>query len=1146
MLQLRLLDGVELILDGRVRVLGPPQRRGVLAVLAVRRGQWVSGAALVDALYEGARVPSSGTGVVQTHISALRRVLEPDRAPRATPTVLLSGHGGYQLRVTDEQVDVGVFDRLVAAAGDAGAAGDWGRAELLYAEALALYSGEPLAGIPGPWAEQQRMVLAERRLAVVEDSLEIAVRHGRAAQTIDTLRMLTAEHPLRERLRALLMRALADRGRRSEALAVYRDTRRLLVDELGVEPGAELRRVHERILEGWEPAPVSPADEPAPEWDSEPIRLLDRERELSDLDTWVRRAGSGRGGLILITGRSGYGKTCLLDEFARRYPRSVRIDLLPGDDLAAEMLRQLGGASEVEGDERADDHAMAARLRTAIAQRTAAPARGADATADAQGSADQPLLVLIDNAAEMDDRSAKVLAAITPGLRRSRALVVMTLDERSWDQRVLDLHASLEPLAVEILRPRRLSPAGIAELFRERTGVACPAELATRIQWAAGEIPMLVDALISDLADREDPTRIPDRMLDGRYSRAITRLLQWFSADGAVMMRALSVLQEFEPGIATLAAAADEAPGVTRQRCELLADAGILASADPPAVRHPLIANTIHRLSGREESARFCTAAAEHERRVGFPARRVARYLRELCGPRYARWTVVLVDAAEEALRDCVIVEAVRWLELALHICGPEERDDLLVRLGQLELWTNPAAARARLDEALRGQRARGVNPTAAVPLAWTMAMRREATAAIPLLHTVIAETEARDRRSADNVRASLWMVAALTAQTWNDLIADLSAGISRELDTRPPDGAGGELDTGMPDGAGSERDTGMPDGDGSELVSDPRARAARDDITAAMLTWADAFGVRIDARTALERLTPGAGAPALPRPLIGMQAHLAMWGGDLGTALRLTELRADQHFGAIDTYRAILRSEVMLRSGAYRDVLAELGPVLGDIDDALIVPPATVAAQYAHALLCLGRVAEAEQWLDRRTADANPETWEWTVALHIRALVCAERGDVRKALGHFLEVGRRVGAVGIANPAHIPWRSSAAIQLLCIGERARAHELVSEELALAHRWNTPATIGRAMRVLAAAAPGGPDAALLERAVALLHTQDSPVELIPALLDLARLHSRAGNPDRARPLLDEARTLAEPIGAARHLAEIDALLAGTS
>ncbi|MEF2526921.1 AfsR/SARP family transcriptional regulator [Streptomyces sp. CS62] len=221
----------------------------MLCALAFRRRQWVSAQSLLAALYEDS-APTSGVGVIQTHVAGLRRVLEPERRPRAAGTVLLSGHGGYQLRIGDDQTDLGEFEHLVAEGKHAREHSDWQKAEQLYDRALRLYRGEPLAGIPGPYAAMWRATLAERRLAVLEDSLDVEIALGRHDSVIDRLRVLTTEHPLRERPRALLMRALHLAGRQSDALEVYARTRRLLIDELGVDPGPELRALHGRILSG--------------------------------------------------------------------------------------------------------------------------------------------------------------------------------------------------------------------------------------------------------------------------------------------------------------------------------------------------------------------------------------------------------------------------------------------------------------------------------------------------------------------------------------------------------------------------------------------------------------------------------------------------------------------------------------------------------------------------------------------------------------------------------------------------------------------------------------------------------------------------------------------------------------------------------
>ncbi|MGW4845504.1 BTAD domain-containing putative transcriptional regulator [Nocardia brasiliensis] len=1094
-LRLTLLNGVEAHRGDQVLPLGPPQRRAVLSVLAFRRRQWVSADSLLTALYDGVP-PASGVGVIQTYISALRRVLEPDRPPRTPPTVLLSGHGGYQLRIDDEQLDLGVFDRLVGEASRAREAGELVRAEDRYTRALALYAGEPLTGLPGPFAQRQRVALAERRLAVVEDSLDIAVALGRSDEVIDRLRVLTAEHPLRERPRAVLMRALYARGSQSEALEVYRQTRNLLVDRLGVEPGPELRRLHEQILSGAEASePPRPPAMPREAVESDSPRtgtaerfgivstrwpepaapvVFERAWELAQIGAWVERAATGSGGLLVISGLPGFGKSQLLDEVARRSAGVRRIDLTPPWDVAP----PLGLIAEL----------AETTLEPAVSDAHAAEVLCASLL-EASGVA-APLLVVVDGADLMDERSARVLAAAAPRLRRMPVLLILALDERAWEPAVLALHGRLEPPAVAILRLSGLSVPAIEGLYEQRTGMRCPPGLAAEIQRATAGIPLLAGALIADLPTMRDPGRIPEFLPEGCYSRSISRLLGRYAPRGVVMLRALAVLQEVGPSLEILAAACAEPLSEVRHRCELLAATGILAAVSPPVFQHPLIGNTIRWLCRREDADRFRIAAAEQARSAGYSARQVAAILHDLVGAKYARWTVVLLDAAEECLRQGLIPDAVRQLTAALRIAAPADRDDILVRLGQLELWTNPAAARAHLEEALHSQRERGVAPSALIPLTWTMSTRWQAAAAMALLDAVLTETEQRDPLAAQDIHAASWAVAGLTAAGWRKFVAGL------------------------------------------------RTAGAADQISTAVLTWDDAFGVRYSARETLARFPaeadPARGWAALPQQLVGLLAHLSMWSGDLALAKQLSAQPREHHFGTIDVYRLILHSEVLLRCGEYRAALRVLAPAVGVLDDESIRPPLALVAQYAHALLGLGRLDEAQRRLDSVAEQANPETWEWTVVLHVKGMLCAAQGDSRQAVAHYLDCGRRVGAVGISNPAHIPWRSSAALELVGLGERARAAELAAAEYELAQRWDTPATLGRALRAMAAAAPDGVDADLLSRAVEQLRRYDSPVELVPALLELA-----AARPEAATELRQEARNLAERMGATRYLALID-------
>ena len=237
-MQIRLLGTVDVDLDDRPLKLAGPKQRAVLSMLALRANSTVSVERLVEGLW-GEEPPGTAAKMVQQYVSQLRRLLPDDGAAR------IATHGrGYELQVDPAAVDALRFERLVALAVDGN--GDRGT---LAREALALWHGAPLAGmLEEPFAAAEVRRLEELHLAATELALEDDLDAGRHAEVIGRLRALVDEHPLRERLRALLMLALYRAGRQAEALDVFRDARYALVETLGLEPGPELRRLQEAIL----------------------------------------------------------------------------------------------------------------------------------------------------------------------------------------------------------------------------------------------------------------------------------------------------------------------------------------------------------------------------------------------------------------------------------------------------------------------------------------------------------------------------------------------------------------------------------------------------------------------------------------------------------------------------------------------------------------------------------------------------------------------------------------------------------------------------------------------------------------------------------------------------------------------------------
>ena len=226
----------------------------MLAILLLHAGQVVPSDRLIDLIW-GESAPPTAATALQGYVSQLRKVIEPDRA---TPSVIVTEGSGYVARVADGQLDVARFEQLVARGRADLAAGRSGEAAGCLAEALALWHGPALANVRNEaFAQEPIRRLEEMRIAAVEDHLDALLALGRHGEAVAELEALVAEHPVRERLRGQLMLALYRSGRQAEALEAFAAGRRLLVDELGIEPGDQLRALHQRILEQ-DPALAAP------------------------------------------------------------------------------------------------------------------------------------------------------------------------------------------------------------------------------------------------------------------------------------------------------------------------------------------------------------------------------------------------------------------------------------------------------------------------------------------------------------------------------------------------------------------------------------------------------------------------------------------------------------------------------------------------------------------------------------------------------------------------------------------------------------------------------------------------------------------------------------------------------------------------
>jgi DNA-binding SARP family transcriptional activator len=373
--QYRILGPLEVGNGGRVLDLGRRKQRAVLAALVVEANRVVSLDRLIDELW-GEEAPAQATASLQAYVSNLRRVLEPGRQPRQRPEVLVTQPPGYLLRVAPQDIDAVRFSTLadegrrLVEEGDA----DGGRRRLR--EALSLWRGPALADFAEErFAQVEAARLEELRLAAVEDRLQADIDLGAHAAAAAELDRLVADHPLRERLWALLMMALYRSGRQADALRAYQEARRFLGEELGIEPSPALRRLesdilaHAPSLEWQRPQRQvtmrsAPADHAPAPWPGD-APFVGRERELGRLRETLEAASTGHGRVILVHGEAGIGKTRIARElvaeglargFESAWGRAYEGGSTPAFWPWVEVIRSLLTSVDAEAVQRAVGH----------------------------------------------------------------------------------------------------------------------------------------------------------------------------------------------------------------------------------------------------------------------------------------------------------------------------------------------------------------------------------------------------------------------------------------------------------------------------------------------------------------------------------------------------------------------------------------------------------------------------------------------------------------------------------------------------------------------------------------------------------------------------------------------------------------------
>jgi DNA-binding SARP family transcriptional activator/tetratricopeptide (TPR) repeat protein len=496
--------------------------RAVLAALLLRANHVVSVDELAEVLW-GADPPPSARVNVQNYVMRLRSTLDPAGSRIATQP------NGYLIVVGDGELDVARFEALLREARAAAGDGRWPDAASHAAAALALWRGEPLADAGSDLlAAREAPRLAELRLQAAETRIEADLKLGRHGEVIAELRQLAAAQPLRERLQALLMLALYRDSRRAEALAAYRQARRILVDELGAEPGPELQRLHRQILDA-DPAlslagPAAPAAVAAAPAGPAPPRQLPaavagftgRSAELAALTRMLDQAG-GPGTVVIsaIGGTAGVGKTALAlhwaHQVAHRFPDGQLHVNLRGYDPSgtpaspAEAIRAFLDALGVPpGQVPASTEAQAGLYRDLLA--------------------DRRMLIVLDNA--RDERQVRPLLPASPA-----SLVLVTSRSQLGG---LAAAEGARPLVLDVLTQAEAADMLTARLGADRS--AAEPDAVDRIARLCACLPL---ALAVAAARADTRPGFPLAALAEEFADAAGRLDALDTGDPAGSVRAV-------------------------------------------------------------------------------------------------------------------------------------------------------------------------------------------------------------------------------------------------------------------------------------------------------------------------------------------------------------------------------------------------------------------------------------------------------------------------------------------------------------------------------------------------------------------------------------------------------------------------------
>jgi DNA-binding SARP family transcriptional activator/tetratricopeptide (TPR) repeat protein/DNA-binding CsgD family transcriptional regulator len=1105
------LDGARL--EGELR---GRQGRLLFAYLVLHRDRPVRRDELVEALWSRDGLPPSGDADLAPPLSRLRKALGPGR---------IEGRAELRLVLPDDAwVD---WEVAHAAARDARAAlagGDARRAWEAAGAAVEIADRGLLPGHEAPWIDERRAEVEDLCVRALEARATAGVRLGGAhlAEAERAARAAVDAAPFRESARVALIEALRAQGNVAEALRAYEDVRVLLRDELGTAPGAALVALHERLLreEGRAPAAATAAAPVAAD-------LVDRDRELAQLEAPLAAAVAGSGRVVVVDGPAGIGKSRLLAELRDRATGAGALALSArGSQLERDfpfgVVHQLfePALADPQRRERALDGAAApARALFAGDDAPAAAGDGDASFAVLHGlywmalnlAADGPLVLAFDDLHWSDVPSLRFAAYLA---RRIEGLpILLAAGVRSGEpptDAALLAEVHHDPATVSV-RPRPLGEAAVATLVRDRLGQGADATFCGACHATTRGNPLLVRQLLSALeTDRVTPDGAHADVVRAIGSRAVSNAvllrLGRLPAEAASVARAVAVLGD-GVGVHVVAdlAELDEREVATATR--ILADAEILRREPPLGFVHPLVRDAIYLdLSVAEREVEH-GRAAEVLSEAGAPPEHVASHLLHV-PPKGLAWVAqVLEQAGVTARRQGAAESARAFLRRALDEPPPAaRRSRLLLELGLVEAITFAPAVPAHLREALDGLDDPSARATAAHVLGRVLLMSGDPAGGMEVVDRVAADIPDElgdDRRTLE--------AFALAAVFW---------------------------------GAG----------DRERLAALASARAGIDDRGAgarmlealAALDWAYTGGAAADCAALAQRALADGTLIATDPGFITIASLIVLVLADAPDALDawerpLAEAHRHGSLFAVSGMRS-WKGFMLLRRGELLDAERVMATAAEEFNAYGYAISATeyFAGFRAATLVERGDLAGARAVLAAAGTPAlgsdGARFWHGG-----RLELLAAEGRDEELIAAADEVMRHYAF--LRNPAAAPWRSLKAQALHRRGRSDEALALVEDELADARRWGAPATVGRALRVLGTIG-GGIEP--LEEAVAVLKGSPARLEHAKALAALGAASHVAGRSSPARELLARAHDIARVCGAVPLAATVaaDLLAAG--